>query len=685
MNLDQIAGELRQMPDAALQQQAKAPGAVPGYLVADEIQRRIQARKAPPQQGNDQGKPTILSILANNLAPPQTPISKPMAQVPFSPVPSNNLMTQPTMPQHLDDGGTVKSFDPSTLYSDVPVGPGSGSAGDVQTNDLATAAPPSAMPPTPVWNPPTSAATPDEAQPPVSSYPQTSTSPIQDPPNTHKGGRSFLETLTALAPAMQYLGNIGAGAGRAGGNFATGVGYANEQQQAQMQLDQARKDKQAELAQEMALKQGQMGMESQKIQMEGLMGGAKFVGPDGKVQEAPVNAPSANINGVPMGGGQIAGSGSVPSNPQMTQMTGLPGYGGRQMDYSDILTEQKKMQLAQQNEYAKQANQAALNVATKQAEMVPVPAELATHGFTPSQMVYPATLDKLLEASNPKEPDKPLGEDRVNQMNQQSQLLWNKMGNQGPMDPSLVLPKTATIGDSTRLDAMLNKVVQGAATAQQRDLGNQMRQEGLNIAASNQSFQQGMRQDAELDKLNSSYGKQYETAVTQGNAQLEKIQDAKAFLNGGIEAQKLAAPKILTALVSAPGSGVRITMPELNQILKSYGISEDVGMFLNHVQGKGIYTADEQKAYSGILDSVANRIQQKNAIANEALTNFRSSGSRDQFMQAEQNARTKLNSFEQHPQTAGTNQFKVGDTVNYNGTPHKVTGITPDGKLQLSQ
>ena len=668
MNLDQIANELRQMPDGALQQQSNSPGAVPGYLVADEIQRRNLARNAPQQQGNPQPRPTILQILGNNLPPPQAPMTKPQPQVPFGAVPQNSLATMPTQPQHLDSGGEV---DPSD---------------EVAENDSSSS--PSA--PVPTWTPgygstPMSEQVPNgvnsnspgayapPSQPPITSYPQTSTSPIVNPPNTHQGGRSFLQTLASLAPALQYVGNIGAGAAQPHGNFASGVGYANQVQQQQQEAKQRQDLAQAELA----LRQQSTGMEGQKLQMEGLQAGAKFIGPDGKVQEAPVAAPVANINGVPMGGGQIAGSGAVPSNPQMSQMVGAPGYGGKPMDFSDMLTEQKKIQLAQQNEYSKQQNQAYLNVAAKQAEMVPVPAELATHGFVPNQMVYPATLDKLIEASNPKEPDKPLGEDRVNQMNQQSQLLWNKMGNQGPMDPSLVLPKTATIGDSQRLDAMLSKVVQGGATTQQRDLGNQMRQEQLSIAASNQAFQQGMRKDAELDKLNSTYGKQYETAVTNANSQLEKIQDAKAFLNGGIEAQKLAAPKILTALVSTPGSGVRITMPELNQILKNYGIKEDVGMFLNHVQGKGIYTSDEQKAYSGILDSVANRIQQKSAIANDALTSFRGAGSRDDFMQAEQNARTKLNAFEQQPKSqSGGETHPVGTvrTSNVTGKSDKWDG-----------
>jgi hypothetical protein len=590
MNLDQIAGELRQMPDTALQQQAKVPGAVPGYLVADEIQRRIQARKAPPQQGNDQGKPTILSILANNLAPPQTPINKPMAQVPFSPVPSNNLMTQPTMPQHLDDGGTVKSFDPSTLYSDVPVGPGSGSAGDVQTNDLATAAPPSAMPPTPVWNPPTSAATPDEAQPPVSSYPQTSTSPIQDPPNTHKGGRSFLETLTALAPAMQYLGNIGAGAGRAGGNFATGVGYANEQQQAQMQLDQARKDKQAELAQEMALKQGQMGMESQKMQMEGLMGGAKFVGPDGKVQEAPVNAPSANINGVPMGGGQIAGSGSVPSNPQMTQMTGLQGYGGRQMDYSDILTPQKQQQLAVQNREAEQANQAGLEVAKAKALWINLPKELAGSGFSEGQLVPPSVVEARMKEINPA-----------------LETHWDT-NNQGDSTLLVRNPVTGDIKQQVFKGVGPNKDQLTAVQQAEADHRDAM------LAASLSRITQGNqnRVDAATTKAqtleHSAIDKQFQPLVAQ-SANLDTAQD---LLGQGSVGAAVGQIKGLVGIAGGQGSGVRITKGELESLGKGAGIEAGVDNWLNSLTGAGLSEPQKQqwnKLISGIQAKVADKQQ----------------------------------------------------------------------------
>lgn len=534
MNLDQIANELRQMPDSALQQQSQSPGAVPGYLVADEIQRRNLARNAPQQQGITQPKPTVLQILGNNLPPPQAPMTKPQPQVPFGAVPQNSLANMPTQPQHLDSGGEVDPSDevamnnanalymaPGTtnglvssgnidLTSLPAVDLGNGRWGTVNSasrevngrevlyptivngrqmsdddafkyaqqtgrnlgtfkdGDAADAyaqrlhedwqagkIPRVAMPsrnvpvwsmpqhfapggeipdytgdpsdevadnnsssspsaPVPTWTPgygstPMSEQVPSgvnsnspgayapPSQPPITSYPQTSTSPIVNPPNTHQGGRSFLQTLASLAPALQYVGNIGAGAAQPHGNFASGVGYANQVQQQQQEAKQRQDLAQAELA----LRQQSTGMEGQKLQMEGLQAGAKFIGPDGKVQEAPVAAPMANINGVPMGGGQIAGSDAVPSNPQMSQMVGAPGYGGKPMDFSDMLTEQKKVQLAQQNQYAEKEHEAGLEVAKAQALWIKMPKELAGQGLVADQPYPPSVVEARLKEMNP--------------------------------------------------------------------------------------------------------------------------------------------------------------------------------------------------------------------------------------------------------------------------------------------
>lgn len=152
--------------------------------------------------------------------------------------------------------------------------------------------------------------------------------------------------------------------------------------------------------------------------------------------------------------------------------------------------------------------------------------------------------------------------------------------------------------------------------------------------------------DASLDREAGRLGKPYEKGVSDANAQLEKIADARTMVNGNMEAQALGIPKVLTALVSGQGSGVRITQAELNMIGKARGIQGDVEGTLNSWAGKGRLSAEQQRQLTGILDDVKNRIIAKQAIHNDALDKINGAASRGDVIAADREARQKLNDLE---------------------------------------
>jgi hypothetical protein len=167
--------------------------------------------------------------------------------------------------------------------------------------------------------------------------------------------------------------------------------------------------------------------------------------------------------------------------------------------------------------------------------------------------------------------------------------------------------------------------------------------------------------EAALDREATRLGKPYEKGVSDANAQLEKIADARTMINGSAEAQALGVPKVLTALVSGQGSGVRITQPELNAIAKARGLAGDVQGTLNSWAGKGKLTPEQQQQLTGILDDVQQRILAKQAIHSAALDSINGAASRQDVIKADKEARQKINDLEKG---ATSNSPKPGTVEN---------------------
>jgi len=156
-----------------------------------------------------------------------------------------------------------------------------------------------------------------------------------------------------------------------------------------------------------------------------------------------------------------------------------------------------------------------------------------------------------------------------------------------------------------------------------------------------------------LDRESMRFAKTHEKAVTDANTQLDKIADARAMINGTAASQALGIPKVLTALVSGAGSGVRITQAELNSIAHARGIEGDFEGAMNRLSGKGTLTRTQQQQLSQILDDVRNRVSQKQQISNDALDRINGAGNREEIIQADKEARQKLNGMEKGSPSSG--------------------------------
>lgn len=180
-----------------------------------------------------------------------------------------------------------------------------------------------------------------------------------------------------------------------------------------------------------------------------------------------------------------------------------------------------------------------------------------------------------------------------------------------------------------------------------------------------------------LDRESSRFAKTHEKSVSDADAQLEKIADARAMVNGNAESQALGIPKVLTALVSGAGSGVRITQPELNAIAKARGVQGDFEGFVNKISGKGSLTAQQQQQLTQILDDVHTRILTKRGIASDALDAINGAGSRDEVIKADKIARQKLTDI---ATSGGANTHTSGDEM----ITVQVPGHQP-GQIHASQ
>jgi hypothetical protein len=229
-----------------------------------------------------------------------------------------------------------------------------------------------------------------------------------------------------------------------------------------------------------------------------------------------------------------------------------------------------------------------------------------------------------------------------------------------PVGPKLKLTESQPIIDPTdnkphtyMLDEKGNKKV---------DLGvHYERPQNVNVNAG----------DAAVDRLATRLAKPYQTAYDKSSAQLDNVDKTLRSIASGYKGQALALPETLTSLVSGQGTGVRVTMPELQMVGQHNGVKGDVESFFNRISGEGSMTDEDKKQLSGILTEMRGILQDKVAIQSGALDAINGAESREEIQQADKIARKQLTEYEK----IGA----MGDRAKHFGTVNGVKVMSEDG------
>ena len=229
-----------------------------------------------------------------------------------------------------------------------------------------------------------------------------------------------------------------------------------------------------------------------------------------------------------------------------------------------------------------------------------------------------------------------------------------------PVGPKLKLTQSQPIIDpkdgkphTYMLDEKGNKVV---------DLGQHYeRPQNVNVNAG----------DAAVDRLATRLAKPYQTAFDKSSSQLDNVDKTLRSIASGYKGQALALPETLTSLVSGQGTGVRVTMPELQMVGQHNGVKGDVESFISRIAGEGSMTPEDKKQLTGILTEMRGILQDKEAIHSGALDAINGAESREQIQEADRIARKQLTEYEK----IGA----MGNRSQHFGTVNGVKVMSEDG------
>ena len=179
----------------------------------------------------------------------------------------------------------------------------------------------------------------------------------------------------------------------------------------------------------------------------------------------------------------------------------------------------------------------------------------------------------------------------------------------------------------------------------------------------------GNAETGRLDRETAQFGTPYQKALDAATATLERVDSAKAMLSQGAVGQALELPKLLTAVVSGAGTGVRITQPEITRILGARGWGGTIEAWLSKAVGNGDLSTQQKLEIARVLDEVRATVEKKQAIANDTLDKMRGARSREEIIAADKAARASM---------AGGGQAQGGGTVNMKAPDGTVRPVPSD-------
>jgi hypothetical protein len=280
----------------------------------------------------------------------------------------------------------------------------------------------------------------------------------------------------------------------------------------------------------------------------------------------------------------------------------------------------------------------------------------------------------------PKEGELPLGQssDNLNGANLKRLQVLDPTIKELPKEYQLNAQSTQK--DFDRVDKVLEGTEKARGTLAQQQATNALREQSMAMVQAARETAAGNQSNNRTDKAVDNYQKPFDAQVKDANAQLEKINAAENDIQGNAESQAVGIPKVLTALVSGAGTGVRITQAELTNIGHARGIGGDVVGTLRQWEGKGVLTKTQQAQLVGILEDAKARIAEKQRISQAASQAISTSHSREEVLKNKQDYEDQYNHYE------ANDEIKVqipGQTASYIRRDQKNNFMKkyPDGQV----
>ena len=158
-------------------------------------------------------------------------------------------------------------------------------------------------------------------------------------------------------------------------------------------------------------------------------------------------------------------------------------------------------------------------------------------------------------------------------------------------------------------------------------------------------------------------------------SQLDSIQDARNELASNPVGQSLGTIKTIVAVAGGKGSGVRITQPELNSIVKDLGIKETFENWVSNISGQGKMAPATLAQVNAVLSAVEKKALEKEQRLNGTLDQIDSAKNKEDLNRIEHDYRQET----MHGGAGNAPRVTGKDDPAYQKLPSGAEYIGPDG------
>ena len=184
--------------------------------------------------------------------------------------------------------------------------------------------------------------------------------------------------------------------------------------------------------------------------------------------------------------------------------------------------------------------------------------------------------------------------------------------------------------------------------------------------------------DTAKGKLKDTFRKEFSGV----QSQLDAIQDARNELASNPVGQSMGTIKTIVAVAGGKGSGVRITQPELNSVVKDLGIKESFENWLSNISGTGKMGPATLAQVNAVLSAVEKKALEKEQALNGTLDKIDGAKSKDDLNKIEHDYRNQSMHGTTGPHRLAGATLKEQDD-DYNALPKGAHFIGPDGKERV--